>query len=135
MLHAARAAAGAGTRTVALWHESLRPFGAGQLNDRFRRRFGEGMDGDAWATWMALKVAVEASLRTRSTAAADLAAYLAKPGVRFDGHKGRPLAFGPADHQLHQPLYLVGVDSSGAADAREIRLAWSTRTPGCGRTR
>lgn len=93
---------------VALWHESLERFGAGQLNARFRDRFGSGMDSDAWAAWFAVKVAAETALRARTANPAELIAALERPSARFDGHKGRPLTFRSWDHQLRQPLYLVG---------------------------
>ena len=45
------------TRAPMLWDASLERFGATQLNDRYRRRFGVGMDGPAWAGWFAAKLA------------------------------------------------------------------------------
>jgi ABC-type branched-subunit amino acid transport system substrate-binding protein len=92
---------------AALWHPSLERFGAGQLNDRYRARFGAEMDGAAWAGWMAVKALWEASLRARTVQGAGLRAYLECGGTQFDGHKGWPLSFRAWDHQLRQPLYLV----------------------------
>ena len=109
---------------VALWHPRLERFGAAQLNDRFRVRYGSEMDGPAWAGWMAVKILWEASLRTRSTEPSDLLTYLASEGTRFDGHKGWPLSFRPWDHQLRQPLYLV----NGAAGAARLLGEVPTRT-------
>lgn len=91
----------------ALWHEELERFGAGQLNARFRARFGAGMDGQGWAGWMAVKVLWEASLRARSTRPEELLAYLRRESTQFDGHKGMPLSFRAWDQQLRQPLYFV----------------------------
>lgn len=96
-----------------LWHPTLERFGAGQLNDRFRARWGgAGMDGAAWAGWMAAKVLWEASLRARTVEGAALRAYLARDATQFDGHKGWPLSFRAGDRQLRQPLYLVSGDGS-----------------------
>lgn len=81
------------------WHPDLFRFGAEQLNQRFTRRFGVPMDEAAWRGWMAVKIAAEAALR----GSGDLMS------LRFDGHKGEPLAFGE-DHFLEQPVYLVGAD-------------------------
>lgn len=120
MRRAARDAAGSGGGEVALWHPSLEKYGAAQLNDRYRARFGGAMGGAAWAAWMAVKVAAESALRARSAEPAALAAHLARPGVRFDGHKGRPLIFGAGDHQLRQPLYLVRAGAGGVESAEEI---------------
>lgn len=108
---AARGDDAARATEAVLWHPSLERFGAAQLNDRFRARFGAQMDGAAWAGWMAVKVLWEASLRARTAEGAGIRAYLERESTQFDGHKGWPLSFRPWDHQLRQPLYLV-------ADAR-----------------
>ena len=90
---------------VALWHASLQRFGAGELNQRFRERFGAPMDAQAWAGWMGVKVVVEAWLR-RNAVAAGL-----ETGP-FDGHKGAALAFDRASRSLRQPLYVVARDGA-----------------------
>jgi ABC-type branched-subunit amino acid transport system substrate-binding protein len=94
--------------SVSLWHPELERFGAGQLNDRFRSRFGEGMQPAGWASWMAVKVLWEAAARARTSEADVLARFLASGRARFDGHKGMPLSFRTWDHQLRQPLYVLG---------------------------
>lgn len=101
---------------VMMWHESLERFGAGQLNARFRDRFGAGMNSDAWATWFAVKVVAETALRERTTNPEELVAALERSSARFDGHKGRPLTFRSWDHQLRQPLYIPG----GGGEPHEI---------------
>jgi ABC-type branched-subunit amino acid transport system substrate-binding protein len=92
---------------VVLWDASLQRFGASQLNDRYRTMFKSGMGGSAWSGWAAVKVAAEAALRARSADPGRLRAFLEAPGTQFDGHKGWPLSFRRADHQLRQPLYIV----------------------------
>jgi ABC-type branched-subunit amino acid transport system substrate-binding protein len=92
---------------VALWHHTLRRFGAEQLNQRFRRGVGREMDSAAWAGWAAIKILTEAALRARSSVGADVARYLARPTARFDGHKGEPLTFDAHTGELRQPLYIV----------------------------
>ncbi len=81
------------------WHPQLRKYGAEQLNARFLERFGQPMDAAAWVSWMLVKIAVDAQLRS-----------LTLPDGRFDGHKGAPLAFGP-DRHLMQPLCVL--DANG----------------------
>jgi ABC-type branched-subunit amino acid transport system substrate-binding protein len=93
---------------VADWHPSLARFGAEQLNQRYRERFGVSMEPLAWTSWMAVKAAAEAVLRGAGLpeqAPADLSRRLATLG--FDGHKGTRLRFRPDDHRLHQPLYAI----------------------------
>lgn len=86
------------------WHPSLTRFGAEQLNQRYKERFGTAMEPLAWASWMAVKAAAETALRGADTPA-DLSRRLATLG--FDGHKGLRLRFRPSDHHLQQPLYAV----------------------------
>ena len=100
------------TAKVVLWHHSLERYGAGQLNPRFRDRFGQAMESDAWAGWMAVKIAAETCFRAEACTAAGLLAELERPTARFDGHKGRPLSFRPIDHQLRQPLYVLRRDTA-----------------------
>ncbi len=99
--------------SVVLWGPGLQRFGASQLNDRYRDKYHEGMDGNAWAGWAAVKIAADAALRAQSAAPARLLAYLESPSTEFDGHKGWPLTFRLADHQLRQPLYIVVTKTTG----------------------
>ncbi len=110
---AARGEDAADATEAVLWHPALERFGAGQLNDRYSARFAEGMDGPAWAGWMAVKVLWEASLRARSIEGPALRTYLERGATQFDGHKGWPLSFRAWDHRLRQPLYLVAPSADG----------------------
>lgn len=85
---------GPGVAAPVGWHATLRRYGAGELNERYRATVGRGMDEDAWYGWVAVKLVVEAGLRGRRPAA-----------MRIDGHKGRALGF--AGGWLEQPLYVV----------------------------
>ena len=100
----ARESTAAGEVEVADWHPSLARFGAEQLNQRYRERFGSPMEPLAWTSWMAVKAAAEAALRGASTPS-EMTRRLATLG--FDGHKGIRLRFRPDDHRLRQPLYVV----------------------------
>ncbi|HEV2854991.1 MAG TPA: hypothetical protein VHC97_19520 [Thermoanaerobaculia bacterium] len=86
------------------WHPDLERFGAEQLNERFRRRFGQSMDEGAWHGWVAVKIATELALQIPPGASRTLISAL-QTSV-FDGHKGEQLRFG-TDHYLVQPVYLV----------------------------
>ena len=117
---------------VALWDARLERFGAGQLNDRFRTLTRQEMDGSAWAAWVAVKIAAESALRARSGEAGKIREFLEAPATQFDGHKGWPLSFRAADHQLRQPLYIVAPHRRSAAataapvdvpDVREVSSA------------
>lgn len=111
----------AGGRVVA-WDSRLAKFGADALNDRYRARFGEGMDSQGWAGWFGVKMLWESTLRAGSAAPAALAAYLTSGAARFDGHKGRALSFRRWDHQLREPLYVVD-PANPSADPVEVPRA------------
>jgi len=96
---------GAADDSVVLWGSTLERYGASQINNRYRARYRTGMEGGAWAGWAAVKFVAEAALRTKSTDPAKLIEYLESSATSFDGHKGWPLSFRFADHQLRQPLY------------------------------
>jgi hypothetical protein len=108
--------------SVALWGSTLERFGASQINQRFRDKYHMEMDGSAWAGWAAVKIVAEAAMRARSTAPAKLVGYLESPTTAFDGHKGWPLTFRRADHQLRQPLYAVteALSNGGKSRFRDV---------------
>jgi ABC-type branched-subunit amino acid transport system substrate-binding protein len=124
MYEAALGSSPAGGRAM-MWHSSLEKYGAAQLNDRYRARWGTAMGENAWAAWFAVKVAWEAFLRSPSGTAPEIARYLAADAAPFDGHKGAPLSFRSWDHQLRQPMYIV--DSKGEVMAELPDTGRSTK--------
>lgn len=123
--------------STVLWSPTLQRYGASQINDRFRTRYGAGMDGGAWAGWAAVKIVSEASLRAGSGRASKLVAYLESSTTSFDGHKGWPLSFRGADNQLRQPLYVAMHDPANAhqetiRDVPELHGSAPETAPGGG---
>ena len=106
--------------SIALWTSTLERYGGSQINGRYRVRYRAGMDGNAWAGWAAVKIISESALRATATRPAKLLAYLENPNTTFDGHKGWPLSFRLADHQLRQPLYVVPRTGSSSARVRDV---------------
>ena len=102
------AVAGSDSTVATLWHESLTSHGAAELNERFRQRFGQGMDAAAWGGWFAVKVATAALLGVQDADAPTIAGFLTSRAASFDGHKGPPLRFRTSDRRLAQPAYVVG---------------------------
>ncbi|HEX2189543.1 MAG TPA: quinoprotein dehydrogenase-associated putative ABC transporter substrate-binding protein [Longimicrobiaceae bacterium] len=130
----------AGARTAGgpvLWHGGLTRYGAAQLNDRFRRRFGSPPAAPEWAAWFAVKTLWETAAREGTTDPARLAAVLESDSARFDGHKGAPLGFGRADHQLRQPLYEAPAPAPGGGEREgpAARPAVAARLPTLDRVR
>jgi hypothetical protein len=95
------------------WHPALERFGAAQLNERYRKRFGTDMDERAWAGWMSIKVLLDAALRTGTSDRCTLELFFLGAG-RFDGHKGVPLFFDSQTRELVQPLYAPQVSGEPA---------------------
>ena len=100
---------GSGYR-AALWEATLDAYGAREVNARFNARWGRPMDPPAWAGWIALKIAFEASMFAGGRDGASIAAYLASEQALFDVSKGIGMTFRPWDHQLRQSLYLVKIN-------------------------
>lgn len=101
--------AGSGYR-AALWEATLDAYGARELNSRFDGRWGRPMDPTAWAGYIAVKIAFEASLFAGAKDGASLAAFLTSDQALFDVSKGIGMTFRPWDHQLRQSLYLVKIN-------------------------
>jgi hypothetical protein len=97
------------------WDGSLVRYGAAQLNERYRRRFGHPMDEGAWTAWLALKVALETAIRAGTDAPERVAARLR--AATFDGHKGAVLRFDPSG-VLVQPVYVVDTDHRVVGEVR-----------------
>jgi ABC-type branched-subunit amino acid transport system substrate-binding protein len=89
------------------WHHELERFSARELNSKFRRRFAGPMSEASWASWAAVKLVGEAVVRGGAGRPAALVTFL-ESSPPFDGHKGTALVFRAWDHQLRQPLYVVG---------------------------
>jgi len=98
------------------WDGSLQRYGAGQLNERFERRYGRPMSGAAWAGWVAVKALTEAVLRATATAPEPVADALR--ALRLDGHKGRALHFDESQRLVH-PYYAV-VTCGGETRVEEV---------------
>lgn len=119
--------AGEGGRAVVrpearvVWHGRLGRYGAAQLNRRFVERFGVFAGGDAWTSWMAMKIAWESAQQRQSVEPTELREHLLGGTAEFDGHKGRPLLFDPATRQLQQPLFDAPAGSAGDAAVSDPR--------------
>jgi ABC-type branched-subunit amino acid transport system substrate-binding protein len=103
-----------------MWHHTLQRYSARELNSRFKRRYGEGLEAASWSAWAALKLVGEALLRAGTTPQALLEYFESDPP--FDGHKGRALTFRKQDHQLRQPMYLAKAGTAAAAGESGIEV-------------
>jgi ABC transporter substrate binding protein (PQQ-dependent alcohol dehydrogenase system) len=89
------------------WHWTWEHNGAPQVNARFEKRSGgRHMEGADWAAWIAAKMVVQATLRTRSADFAKQRQFIFGEGS-FDGNKGLAVSVRPWDHQLRQAILLA----------------------------
>jgi ABC transporter substrate binding protein (PQQ-dependent alcohol dehydrogenase system) len=89
------------------WHWTWEHHGAPQVNSRFEKRSGGRHMGSAdWAAWIAVKMVVQATLRTRSAEFDKQRKFIFDEGS-FDGNKGLALSVRPWDHQLRQAVLLA----------------------------
>lgn len=86
------------------WHWSWERHGAPQLNQRFERRIKRHKSSVDWAAWAAIKVIVEAAVRTGEIDFPSLRGYIRGDELTLDGYKGNPMSFRPWDNQLRQPM-------------------------------
>jgi ABC transporter substrate binding protein (PQQ-dependent alcohol dehydrogenase system) len=89
------------------WHWTWDNHGALQLNSRFQRSAaGRHMEAADWAAWVAVKMVVQAALRTRSADFKPQRDFILG-GAGFDGYKGLTVSVRPWDQQLRQAMLLA----------------------------
>jgi len=89
------------------WHWTWEHNGAPQVNSRFDKKAGgRRMEGADWAAWIAVKMVVQATLRTRSADFAKQRDFILG-SAGFDGDKGLPVSVRPWDHQVRQAVLLA----------------------------
>ncbi len=89
------------------WHWTWERNGGPQVNSRFQRTSkGRRMESQDWAAWIAVKMVVQATMRSRSTDFEKQRAYILG-GNGFDGYKGLAVSVRPWDQQLRQAVFLA----------------------------
>jgi ABC transporter substrate binding protein (PQQ-dependent alcohol dehydrogenase system) len=103
----ARPVVGSTDLEAVAWHWTWDHNGAPQVNSRFQKlTHGRHMASADWAAWIAVKMVVQATLRTRSTDFAKQREFILREGT-FDGDKGLAVSVRPWDHQLRQAVLLA----------------------------
>ena len=88
------------------WHWTWEHNGAPQVQARFAARSGgRHMESTDWAAWIAVKMIVQAGLRTRSTGFRAQRDFVLSGA--FDGDKGLAVSVRAWDHQLRQAMLLA----------------------------
>jgi ABC transporter substrate binding protein (PQQ-dependent alcohol dehydrogenase system) len=89
------------------WHWTWERHGAPQINSRFQKLTGgRHMEGADWAAWVAVKMVVQATLRTRSADFKQQREFILG-STGFDGYKGLAVSVRPWDQQLRQAVFLA----------------------------
>ena len=89
------------------WHWTWEHNGAPQINVRFNRSSGgRRMDSTDWAAWIAVKMVVQATLRTRSAEFNKQREFILGD-TGFDGYKGLAVSVRRWDQQLRQAVFLA----------------------------
>jgi ABC transporter substrate binding protein (PQQ-dependent alcohol dehydrogenase system) len=96
------------------WHWTWDRYGAPQLINRFLAHAHRPMTGHDWSAWIAVKLIVQATLRTQSDDIARLRDFMLGD-AGFDGVKGLAVSVRPWDHQLRQAILLATHDAVIAA--------------------
>jgi ABC transporter substrate binding protein (PQQ-dependent alcohol dehydrogenase system) len=103
----ARPVVGSTDLEAVAWHWTWDHNGAPQVNSRFQKlTHGRHMASADWAAWIAVKMVVQATLRTRSADFAKQREFILREGT-FDGDKGLAVSVRPWDHQLRQAVLLA----------------------------
>lgn len=87
------------------WHEDFVKFAARDLNNRYRDKWNQPMDDEAWAGWAAVRIAADSIANNPEAAGPELIEYL-RDEMEFDGQKGEYMTFRETG-QLRQPLLLL----------------------------
>src|SRR5438445_368490 len=104
------------------WHELSTPASVAWAA-RYIKRWGRPPDNQAYGDYIAVHAIAQAIDKAKSTDSARLVAALEGHTLAgtTDGLKGRPLTFRAWDHQLLQPMYVVGAkDKSKWKDKWDI---------------
>jgi ABC transporter substrate binding protein (PQQ-dependent alcohol dehydrogenase system) len=90
------------------WSPVNEQWGAAQLHSRFEKRAGRRMGEADYAAWAAVRAIGEAAIRTKSTDADAIVAYLRGPDFILSGFKGQGQSFRAWDGQMRQPILIAG---------------------------
>ncbi|MGJ0486762.1 MAG: ABC transporter substrate-binding protein [Methylomicrobium sp.] len=102
-----RPVAGTQGLTATSWHRTHEQWGAVQLQNRFKEKYGRWMEEIDYAGYLAARAVGEAATRARSNELQPVKDYMLSPAFALQGYKGIPLSFRPWNGQLRQPVLLA----------------------------
>src|SRR3954469_9681074 len=102
-----RPVAGTQALVASSWHPTHEYWGAGQLQNRFRRAAERTMRSVDYQAWVAVRAIGEAVTRVRGSDPPEISRFMLGPDFNLAAFKGVPLSFRPWDHQLRQPILMA----------------------------
>jgi ABC transporter substrate binding protein (PQQ-dependent alcohol dehydrogenase system) len=96
------------------WSPAVEPWGAVQLQNRFRQLAKREMGETDFAAWLAVRIIGEAVTRTGKSDAASIRSYVLSDQFQMSAFKGRGVSFRNWNGQLRQPIHLVTSDAQVA---------------------
>jgi ABC transporter substrate binding protein (PQQ-dependent alcohol dehydrogenase system) len=90
------------------WHRAYEQYAGTQLQNAFEDAADRVMTERDYAAWLAARVFGEAATRTQKTDAASLRKFIGSEDFKVAGFKGQQLTFRPWNHQLRQPVLIIG---------------------------
>ncbi|ODR98165.1 hypothetical protein AUC69_09555 [Methyloceanibacter superfactus] len=93
---------------AAAWHRAYEQYAGTQLQNAFEEAAHRIMTERDYEAWLAVRVFGEAATRTRETDIPTLRAHILSDDFKVAGFKGQQLTFRPWNHQLRQPLLIIG---------------------------
>jgi ABC transporter substrate binding protein (PQQ-dependent alcohol dehydrogenase system) len=102
-----RPVAGTQGLTATAWHRTHEQWGAVQLQNRFKEKYGRWMEEIDYAGYLAARSVGEAATRAKSNELQPVKDYMLSPAFALQGYKGTPLSFRTWGGQLRQPVLLA----------------------------
>jgi ABC transporter substrate binding protein (PQQ-dependent alcohol dehydrogenase system) len=102
-----RPVAGTQGLTATAWHRTHEQWGAVQLQNRFKEKYGRWMEEIDYAGYLATRSVGEAATRAKSNELQPVKDYMLSPAFALQGYKGTPLSFRTWGGQLRQPVLLA----------------------------
>lgn len=94
--------------TASIWHRAFEQWGGMSLQSAFQEQAGRSMTEPDYAGWLAVRTLGEAAARSKRRDVESLRDYIFSDKFRVAGFKGQKMTVRPWDHQLRQPILIMG---------------------------
>ena len=94
--------------TPSIWHRAFEQWGGLSLQTGFQKQAKRDMTERDYAGWLSVRVFGEAATRSPKRDVEALRDYILSDKFRVAGFKGQKMTVRPWDHQLRQPILIMG---------------------------